>query len=128
MNYLAHMLCSDDTPASMLGNFLADFVKGGVEGRFPREVVEGIASESPPPERSSSTRRTRTRPMRRGGPARAPASPARCECPPHMTQRRLQSSGLVTKVIRHGPPSEVFVRVDNRVRHNGKRTNHEEPS
>jgi acyl carrier protein phosphodiesterase len=42
MNYLAHMLCSDDTPASMLGNFLADFVKGDVEGRFPREVVEGI--------------------------------------------------------------------------------------
>jgi acyl carrier protein phosphodiesterase len=42
MNYLAHMLCSDDTPASMLGNFLADFVKGNVEGRFPCEVVEGI--------------------------------------------------------------------------------------
>jgi acyl carrier protein phosphodiesterase len=42
MNFLAHMLCSDDTPASMLGNFLADFVKGDVEGRFPREVVEGI--------------------------------------------------------------------------------------
>lgn len=42
MNYLAHMLCSDDTPASMLGNFLAEFVKGDVEGRFPREVVEGI--------------------------------------------------------------------------------------
>jgi acyl carrier protein phosphodiesterase len=42
MNYLAHMLCSDDSPASMLGNFIADFVKGDVEGRFPREVVEGI--------------------------------------------------------------------------------------
>ena len=42
MNYLAHMLCSDDSPASMLGNFLADFVKGDVAGRFPREVVEGI--------------------------------------------------------------------------------------
>jgi acyl carrier protein phosphodiesterase len=26
----------------MLGNFLADFVKGDVEGRFPREMVEGI--------------------------------------------------------------------------------------
>jgi acyl carrier protein phosphodiesterase len=36
------MLCSDDTPGSMLGNFIADFVKGDVEGRFPREVVEGI--------------------------------------------------------------------------------------
>jgi acyl carrier protein phosphodiesterase len=42
MNYLAHMLCSDGTPQSMLGNFIADFVKGDVEGRFPREVVEGI--------------------------------------------------------------------------------------
>jgi acyl carrier protein phosphodiesterase len=42
MNYLAHMLCSDDTPQSMLGNFIADFVKGDVEGRFPPAVVEGI--------------------------------------------------------------------------------------
>jgi len=42
MNYLAHMFCSNDTPASMLGNFLADFVKGDVEGRFPCEVSEGI--------------------------------------------------------------------------------------
>jgi acyl carrier protein phosphodiesterase len=42
MNYLAHMVCSDDSPAAMLGNFIADFVKGDVEGRFPREVVEGI--------------------------------------------------------------------------------------
>jgi acyl carrier protein phosphodiesterase len=42
MNYLAHMLCCDDSPASMLGNFLADFVKGNVEGRFPHEVAEGI--------------------------------------------------------------------------------------
>jgi acyl carrier protein phosphodiesterase len=42
MNYLAHMVCSNDSPASMLGNFIADFVKGNVEGRFPREVVEGI--------------------------------------------------------------------------------------
>ena len=42
MNYLAHMLCSDDTPASKLGNFMADFVKGDVDGRFPRDVVAGI--------------------------------------------------------------------------------------
>ena len=42
MNYLAHMLCCDDSPQSMLGNFIADFVKGDVEGRFPREVIEGI--------------------------------------------------------------------------------------
>ena len=42
MNYLAHMVCSSDSPQSMLGNFIADFVKGDVEGRFPREVIEGI--------------------------------------------------------------------------------------
>jgi acyl carrier protein phosphodiesterase len=42
MNYLAHMVCSDDSPASMLGNFITDFVKGDVEGRFPPGVVEGI--------------------------------------------------------------------------------------
>ena len=42
MNYLAHMLFSNNSPQSMLGNFIADFVKGDVEGRFPREVVEGI--------------------------------------------------------------------------------------
>lgn len=42
MNFLAHMLCSSDAPLSKLGNFLADFVKGDVEGRFPREVVAGI--------------------------------------------------------------------------------------
>src|SRR6266498_2302856 len=42
MNYLSHMLCSDDSPQSMLGNFIADFVKGDVEGRFPAAVVEGI--------------------------------------------------------------------------------------
>ena len=42
MNYLAHMVCSSNSPESMLGNFIADFVKGNVEGRFPHAVVEGI--------------------------------------------------------------------------------------
>jgi acyl carrier protein phosphodiesterase len=42
MNYLAHMFLSDNTPLSMLGNFLGDFVKGNVEGKFPQEVVDGI--------------------------------------------------------------------------------------
>ncbi|HAK60490.1 MAG TPA: DUF479 domain-containing protein [Nitrospiraceae bacterium] len=42
MNFLAHMVCSDNSPESMLGNFIADFVKGNVEGRFPSEVVAGI--------------------------------------------------------------------------------------
>ncbi|MDA8098907.1 MAG: ACP phosphodiesterase [Nitrospiraceae bacterium] len=42
MNYLAHMLCSNHTSSSMLGNFIADFVKGDVSSRFPPDVVEGI--------------------------------------------------------------------------------------
>jgi acyl carrier protein phosphodiesterase len=42
MNYLAHLFLSHDSPYSMLGNFLADFVKGNGEGKFPREVVQGI--------------------------------------------------------------------------------------
>ena len=42
MNYLAHLLLADDTPESILGNFLGDFVKGRPEGRYPDAVVEGI--------------------------------------------------------------------------------------
>jgi acyl carrier protein phosphodiesterase len=42
MNYLAHMFLSDNTPLSMLGNFMGDFVKGNVEGKFPQEIVDGI--------------------------------------------------------------------------------------
>ena len=42
MNYLAHMFLSDNTPGSMLGNFMGDFIKGSAEGEFPREIVEGI--------------------------------------------------------------------------------------
>jgi acyl carrier protein phosphodiesterase len=42
MNYLAHLFCSPASPDSQLGNFIADFVKGRVDGRFPRAVEEGI--------------------------------------------------------------------------------------
>lgn len=42
MNYLAHMFLSDNTPGSMLGNFMGDSIKGNVEGVFPKEIVEGI--------------------------------------------------------------------------------------
>jgi len=42
MNYLAHLLLADDTPESILGNFLGDFVKGRPEGRYPADVVVGI--------------------------------------------------------------------------------------
>lgn len=42
MNYLAHLFCSPGSPDSQVGNFIADFVKGSVDGRFPAEVCEGI--------------------------------------------------------------------------------------
>ena len=42
MNYLTHMFLSENSPLSMLGNFLGDFVKGNIEDKFPREVVDGI--------------------------------------------------------------------------------------
>jgi acyl carrier protein phosphodiesterase len=42
MNYLAHLLCSSGSPDFLLGNVIADLVKGRVEGRFPPGVVEGI--------------------------------------------------------------------------------------
>jgi len=42
LNYLAHLLLADDTPESILGNFLGDFVKGRPEGRYPADVVVGI--------------------------------------------------------------------------------------
>ena len=42
MNYLGHLLLADDTPESILGNFLGDFVKGRPEGRYPAPVVAGI--------------------------------------------------------------------------------------
>ncbi len=42
MNYLAHLFLSKNTPDSMLGNLLGDFVKGSVEGKFPPGIVEGI--------------------------------------------------------------------------------------
>jgi acyl carrier protein phosphodiesterase len=42
MNFLAHILCSASSPDAQLGNFIADFVKGRVDGRFPRAVAAGI--------------------------------------------------------------------------------------
>ncbi len=42
MNYLAHLFLSHDSPNSMIGNLLGDFVKGNVQGKFPQEVVNGI--------------------------------------------------------------------------------------
>lgn len=45
LNYLAHLLLAEETPASRVGNLLGDFVTGLPEvlrGRFPRPIVQGI--------------------------------------------------------------------------------------
>lgn len=42
MNYLAHLFCSEDTPDSLLGNCIADLVKGRMDSRIPSSVAEGI--------------------------------------------------------------------------------------
>lgn len=42
MNYLSHLFCSPRSPDSQLGSFIADFVKGRVDGRFPCAVAAGI--------------------------------------------------------------------------------------
>ena len=42
MNYLAHLHIADQTKTSFSGNFLGDFVKGDPDGKYPREIVEGI--------------------------------------------------------------------------------------
>jgi acyl carrier protein phosphodiesterase len=42
MNYLAHLFCSHDSPDALLGNFIADFVKGRVDNRFPAVICDGI--------------------------------------------------------------------------------------
>lgn len=45
LNYLAHLLLAEETPASRVGNLLGDFVTGlpdVLRGRFPRPIVQGI--------------------------------------------------------------------------------------
>lgn len=43
MNYLAHLYLADDTPESLLGNLLGDFVKGAAaKMRYPPDVQFGI--------------------------------------------------------------------------------------
>jgi len=45
MNYLAHLLLAEDTPESLIGNFLGDFVKGTLEGQkncYSEGILKGI--------------------------------------------------------------------------------------
>ena len=42
MNFLAHLYLADDTPASIVGNMLADFVSHDFRERYPPPVVNAI--------------------------------------------------------------------------------------
>lgn len=42
MNYLAHLFLADDTPESLLGNLLGDFMKGAVKEQFSNSIQQGI--------------------------------------------------------------------------------------
>ncbi len=43
MNYLAHAYLADTADEFMVGNLIADFVKGRVGGRYGRDIADGIA-------------------------------------------------------------------------------------
>ncbi|MGB9082179.1 MAG: ACP phosphodiesterase [Desulfuromonadaceae bacterium] len=43
MNFLFHMLLSGDDDRILAGNFMGDFVKGPLAGRFPDRIRQGIA-------------------------------------------------------------------------------------
>ncbi|MBW4575209.1 MAG: DUF479 domain-containing protein [Aphanothece sp. CMT-3BRIN-NPC111] len=42
MNYLAHLYLAEDSSDSLLGNFIADFVKGSAINRYSDEIRKGI--------------------------------------------------------------------------------------
>ena len=42
MNFLAHIFLSGDNDELMIGNFIADFVKGQKKNNFPPEITRGI--------------------------------------------------------------------------------------
>ena len=42
MNYLAHLYLADDSPESMVGSLMGDFVKGELQDRFAHPTQEGI--------------------------------------------------------------------------------------
>ena len=42
MNFLFHMLLSGDDDQILVGNFMGDFVKGNLDGRFPERIRQGV--------------------------------------------------------------------------------------
>lgn len=42
MNFLGHIYLTPDDDELLLGNFIADSVKGNPEGEFPSRIIEGI--------------------------------------------------------------------------------------
>lgn len=42
MNYLGHLYLAEDTPLSLVGNLLGDFVKGAVSDAYPLAIRRGI--------------------------------------------------------------------------------------
>ena len=42
MNFLFHMLLSGDDDQLLIGNFMGDFVKGGLRDRFPPRIRQGV--------------------------------------------------------------------------------------
>ncbi len=42
MNYLAHLYLSEDSPESLLGRIMGDFVKGTIGDRYPLKIKRGI--------------------------------------------------------------------------------------
>lgn len=42
MNFLAHFYLADESPASLAGSLMGDFVKGRLEGRYPSAIEHAI--------------------------------------------------------------------------------------
>jgi acyl carrier protein phosphodiesterase len=42
MNYLAHLYLTEDSPESLLGSIMGDFVKGAIGDRYPLKIKRGI--------------------------------------------------------------------------------------
>ena len=42
MNYLAHLYLADDSPGSLIGSLLGDFVKGTLDKTYDEEITRGI--------------------------------------------------------------------------------------